>query len=260
MTAPAPPTWTADIGLRMRRHFLLKLVGTSTFIWLFFLGYFHLLRHPVQAVVVMPLTALDALIPFQPAALFAYLSLWLYVGVAPGLQLTLRELLVYGLWVSGLCVTGLGIFYLWPTAVPPLTLDVSGFTGFRMLQGVDAAGNACPSMHVAIAIFTAIWLEHLLRNARAPGGLRLFNIAWFLAIAWSTLAIKQHVVLDVVAGALLGIAFAWPSLRWRPGRRCRATGDSDACCAPSQARPDVCSNRGALWRLDPRLDEKERCR
>lgn len=201
----------------MRRHFLLKLIGTTAWVWAFFIGYFYLLRHPAYPVVVMPLTALDPLIPFQPAALYAYLSLWLYVGVAPGLQLTFRELIVYGLWAGALCLAGLGLFYFCPTAVPPLAFDVSGYPGFRMLQGVDATGNACPSMHVAIAMFTVIRIEHLLRDARAPIGLRVCNVAWFLAISWSTLAIRQHVVIDVVAGALLGIAFAIPSLRLRPG-------------------------------------------
>ena len=215
--APPPPPWTTEIALRMRRHFLLKLVGTTVWVWIFFVGYFHVLRHPAYPVVVMPLTALDALIPFEPNALYAYLTLWLYVGVAPGLQLTFRELLVYGLWAGALCMTGLVLFYFCPTAVPPLLFDVSQYPAFRMLQGVDAAGNACPSMHVAFAMFTAIWVEHLLRNARVPIGLRVANLAWFVAISWSTLAIRQHVVIDVVAGALLGIAFAILSLRWRPG-------------------------------------------
>lgn len=217
MTAPNPALtpWTAEIGLRMRRLFLLKLFGTTAFVWAFFVGYFYLLRHPAQPVFLMPLTALDHLIPFQPSTLFAYLSLWLYVGVAPGLQRTFRELMVYSAWTAALCLTGLGIFYFWPTAVPPPTIDASGYPGFRMLQGVDAAGNACPSMHVAIAMFTVIWIEHLLRIARVPLALRALNVAWFLAIAWSTLAIRQHVVLDVLAGAVLGLAFALPSLRWR---------------------------------------------
>jgi membrane-associated phospholipid phosphatase len=164
----------------------------------------------------MPLTALDHLIPFQPYTLGAYLSLWVYVGIAPGLQLTFKELVVYGLWIGGLCITGLALFYFWPTQIPPLSMDVSGYPGFAMLQGVDAAGNACPSMHVAVAIFTAVCVEHLLREARTPAMLRVLNWAWFAAIAYSTLAVKQHVVLDVVAGALLGMAFALPSLRWRP--------------------------------------------
>jgi len=221
MARPPPQTWVAEIGLRLRRMLLLKLVGVTAFTWLFFIGYFHLLQHPMQPVMVMPLTALDHLIPFQPQALFAYLSLWVYVGTAPGLQLRFTELLVYGLWVGALCLTGLACFYFWPTQVPPLAIDVSGFPGFATLQGVDAAGNACPSMHVAVAMFTVIRLEDVLRRAGAPTWLRLINRAWFIAIVLSTLMIKQHVVLDVLAGALLGVAFALPSLRWRPapGRR-----------------------------------------
>ena len=212
----ASRVWRAEIGLRMRRMLALKLVGVTAFTWLFFIAYFHLLRHPVNPVLVMPLTALDHLIPFQPQALFAYLSLWVYVGTAPGMQMTFVELVVYGLWAAALCLAGLACFYFWPTQVPPLLVDVTAFAGFATLQGVDAAGNACPSMHVAIAMFTVIRLEDVLRRAGAPGTLRLVNGAWFVAIAASTLLVKQHVVLDVAAGALLGIAFAWPSMRWRP--------------------------------------------
>ncbi|HJV71427.1 phosphatase PAP2 family protein [Ideonella sp.] len=200
----------------MRRLFLLKLFGITAVITLFFMGYFHVLRHPVYPVAVMPLTALDALVPFQPSMLVPYLSLWFYVGLAPGLQLTIRQLLTYAVWATGLCLTGLGVFYLWPTAVPPLTVGVTDWTGFEMLRGLDASGNACPSMHVAFAVFSAFWLAQVLRSARVPAGLRILNLAWLLAITWSTVAIRQHVVLDVVAGALLGAMFAWLSLRWRP--------------------------------------------
>ena len=213
---PTPLPWPAEIWLRARKLFLLKFVGTSVFTWLFFIGYFHLLRHPVHPVLQMPLTPLDHLIPFQPWMLFPYLSLWVYVGFAPGLQRTFSELVVYGLWIVGLCLSGLAFFYFWPTAVPAPGIDVSGYAGFAMLQGVDAAGNACPSMHVAVAMFTALRLDDVLRQARTPVVFRWLNAFWFLAIAWSTLAIKQHVVLDAAAGALLGVAFALPSLRWRP--------------------------------------------
>jgi hypothetical protein len=216
--APASPRqpWAVEILYRMRRHLVLKLVGTTAFTWLFFIGYFHLLRHPVHQVVVMPLTALDRWVPFQPHALIAYVSLWFYVGVAPGLQRSFAELLVYGLWVGALCLSGLTIFYLWPTQVPPLLTDVSGLFGFGLLKGVDASGNACPSMHVAVAMFTAIRVDDVLRQARTPSALRVANGVWLAAITFSTLATKQHVALDAAAGALLGIAFALPSLRWRP--------------------------------------------
>lgn len=217
MPSPRPSAWKSELGLRMRRHLAVKLVGTTAFTWVFFIGYFHLLRNPVNPTSVMPLVALDHLVPFQPQLLPIYLSLWFYVGIAPGLQLTFAQLLAYGLWVGTLCLTGLALFYFWPTAIPSLMPHTAGFSGFSVLRGVDAAGNACPSMHVAVAMFSALWIERVLRLIQAPAALRLVNAAWFLAIAYSTLAIKQHVVLDVLAGALLGIAFALPSLHWRPG-------------------------------------------
>lgn len=216
-----PAAWPSDLGQRLWRYPVLKFIGVSAFMWVFFQAYFHLLRHPAYPVFEMPLTALDRLIPFQAQALAAYLSLWLYVGLAPGLLLTLRELVIYGLWAAALCLTGLAFFYFWPTAVPPRAIDVSGFPGFAMLKGLDASGNACPSLHVAASMFTAIWIDRLLRIAQAPRALRGSNLLWFIAIAYSTVAIGQHVVLDVAGGLALGAVFAALSLRLSAGLGCR---------------------------------------
>ena len=201
---------------RFRRRFWLKTIGISAFMWVFFIGYFHVLRNPVYPVTVMPLTPLDHWIGFQPAAMVAYLSLWFYVGIVPGLMWSLPALIVHGAWAAGLCLVGLLCFYFWPTAVPAAAIDVSNHPALALLQGVDAAGNACPSLHVATAMFTCVCLEHLLRRVGAPRGFRIANVLWFVAIAYSTLAVKQHVVVDVVAGAALGVVFALASLRWRP--------------------------------------------
>lgn len=198
----------------MRRHLVLKLFGTSLIIGVFFVAYLHLLHHPSYPVTMMPSTALDRLLPFQPQALFLYLSLWLYVGVGPGLQLRLLDLVNYTAWAAMLCVVGLVIFYFWPTQVPPLGFDVSPYFGFAMLQAVDAAGNACPSMHVAFSSFTLIRIDNVLRSIGAPKFMRAANVAWFAAIVFSTLLVKQHVVLDVFAGLVLGTVFAVASLRW----------------------------------------------
>lgn len=205
---PLAADWKADLRLRFWRYLALKFFGICAFMWVFFVGYFHTLRHPVYPVFEMPRTALDHLITFQPQAMLAYVSLWLYVGVAPGLLLTLKELIVYGLWAAALCAAGLAIFHFWPTAVPPHGIDVTGFPGFDLLTGIDAAGNACPSLHVASAVFTAIWVERLLRSIGVPRAMRVLNLLWVLAIAHSTIAIRQHVVLDIVAGAALGALFA----------------------------------------------------
>ncbi len=203
----------------MQWRFWLKLLGVSGFTWLFFLGYFHTLRHPVRPVFEMPLTALDHAISAQPAMLAAYVSLWVYVGIPTGLLLSLREMIIHGLWAAAMCAVGLLCFYLVPTAVPrPDALaDLAQHAGFALLQGVDAAGNACPSMHVASALFSAVWIDRMLRDmGRALRPLRLLNVTWLLLIVYSTLAIKQHVAYDVLGGAVLGLVFAVLSLRWFP--------------------------------------------
>jgi membrane-associated phospholipid phosphatase len=211
------PRWAAELGSRIRHGFPRTVISTSALTGLFFVAYFFVQRHPAYPPTLMPLTALDLLIPFQPAALLAYVSLWIYVGVGPGLQRTFREFAVYGLWLCALCIGGLAVFYFLPTQVPAPVLSVTRFPGFDMLHKVDETSNACPSMHVAVAIFTAVRVNASLRAMRVPFAVRCFNIAWCIVIAYSTLAIKQHVVLDVVAGALLGLSFAVMSLRWRPG-------------------------------------------
>ncbi len=218
-TVPGGTPWPTQLIRRVRHRFWLKLIGVSAFTWVFFIGYFHLLRNPVRPVIQMPMTALDQVIGHQPWAFWFYVSLWLYVGIAPGLMLKLRDLLLHGSWAAALCATGLLVFYLQPTAVPPhaLSPELAGHPGFALLQGVDAAGNACPSLHVATALFSAAWVQRLLRCAGAPRWLDVVSGVWLLLIVYSTMAIKQHVVLDVLAGALLGGLFAWASLRSLPG-------------------------------------------
>lgn len=219
MKDAAVTPWIPEFTARLKVLFWLKALGTSAWVWVFFIGYFHTLRHPAYAVSVMPLTVVDAWVPFLPWMLAPYLSLWLYVGVAPGLLRNFQSLWFYGLWAGALCLTGLLIFYFWPTKIPPLQVD-STAPGFALLQGIDAAGNACPSMHVAISVFSAAWIERTLRFIAAPRWLRAINVLWLLSICVSTLAVRQHVAWDVAAGVLLGAVFAWASLRWaRPEQR-----------------------------------------
>jgi hypothetical protein len=221
LSAPAPSLpWQTLLAQRMRYLWWLKFLGVCAFMWLFFIGYFHTLRYPLHDVVVMPLTWLDDAVAFVPQALWVYLSLWLYVGVAPGLLSSFRELLLYTAWIGALCLIGLACFYFWPTAVPRPALDLSAYPGFALLQGVDAPGNACPSLHVATAAFTALWVEHVLWTIGAPRWLRGSNALWVGAIVWSTMATRQHVAWDVAGGLLLALVFAALSLagRWGSAR------------------------------------------
>lgn len=224
---PAPEEdWKQTLLQRWKPLQWLKFCGTAAFTAVFFQGYFQVLRHPSREPFDMPLTPLDSWVPFTPSAIWVYLSLWVYVGSAPALLPNLRDLLRYAAWAAALCSSGLLLFWWWPTAVPtelhrldPAVLAHGLHGGFAVLRGVDAAGNACPSLHVATAVFTGIWVHRQLAAVGAPAWLRHLNLGWCAAIAWSTLAVRQHVVLDVLAGAALGVLFAAMSLRWGPAPR-----------------------------------------
>lgn len=209
-------SWYGRIAARVAAHWTLKATGTAAFMAVFFVGYLHLLRNPLFPVTIMPVTALDRSIAFQPAALGFYLSLWFYVSLPPALLDTRPELYSFGWHVGGLCLAGMLCFLFWPTAVPPAAIDWQQYSGFAVLKGVDAGGNACPSMHVATAVFSGIWLDRLLAETAAPRGWRAGNWVWCLGIVYSTLAIRQHVAIDVAAGTLLGAGVAALSLAMRP--------------------------------------------
>lgn len=216
-----PNPWSR-MAHAIARHFLLKSVGTVLFISLFFAAYFYLLKHPAYPVSVMPRTSLDQLIGFVPLALPVYLSLWVYVSLPPLFFIDRRELLHYGLAIALTCLSGLGVFYFWPTAAPAPDVDWLKYPDMQFLKNIDAAGNACPSLHVATAVFSGVWLHHLLRGFSAPSWLLLLNALWCAGIAWSTLATRQHVAVDVVAGITLGGLAAWLSLRLHRQRKVQA--------------------------------------
>ena len=206
--------WLHQAWLRGLKWWPAKLMGTALGMTLFFVAYFGVLHHPLFPVTTMPFTALDRLIGFRPEALPLYLSLWFYVSLVPALLIDRRELVSYALAVVGISVIGLGIFLLWPTTVFWPDTDWSRHPAFAFLQSADATGNACPSLHVAFAVFTAVWLHRLLRQMGAGLGVRAFNWLWCLGILYSTVAIRQHVALDVLAGAGLGAIAAGLHLRW----------------------------------------------
>lgn len=208
-----PSPWYQRAAAVIATDVYLKSIGTTLFIGLFFGAYFYLLKAPAYPSTVMPITVLDRLIGFQPLALPVYGSLWVYVSLPPALLATRRELYRYAWAMAATCLTGLIIFYFWPTAVPPAGVDWALYPGMDFLKNLDASGNACPSLHVATAVFSGLWLHHLLRRFGAPRWILGVNWVWCVGIVYSTLATRQHVVVDVLAGLLLGALMAHLSLR-----------------------------------------------
>ena len=196
--------WLTQCGRRLFILWPAKLIGTAVGMVLFFVFYLQILKHPQVAPSLMPVTPIDRWIGFLPAALPLYLSLWFYVSLAPALAASGRELIVDGITATILSGLGLGIFFLWPTTVPPHEGDWSQHHGFAFLRRVDASGNACPSLHVAFAILSAALLHSVLRETGAGRLVRATNWIWCVGIIYSTIAVRQHVALDVLGGAALG--------------------------------------------------------
>ena len=109
--------------------------------------------------------------------------------------------------------TSIRVPQVWPELSSGRLLTMQWMQGSKMLSHTD--DSLAIRNRLATAMFTAIWVDSLLRHLHMPTLLRVINGGWFAAIAYSTLATKQHVALDVLAGALLGIAFALPALRWQ---------------------------------------------
>jgi membrane-associated phospholipid phosphatase len=199
------------LGPRLKAHWRFKLVAGLIIFIAFFIGYFLLLNFHVFPVREMRVTALDRLIPFQPDALLLYLSLYLYILFAPWLLDNKRDLKACCLALSGLGLVGLVIFLFWPTAIPR-----PDSPAYRPLISIDKPGNACPSLHAACAVFSAICIDRLARHLGDRGLARSLSWLWCLGILYATLATKQHVAVDVVAGSVLGAAWAGLYLRFFP--------------------------------------------
>jgi membrane-associated phospholipid phosphatase len=212
---PTGPTVRSVVDWRaiFLNDFWFKFLGTSAFMSLFFWAYLFLLKNPVFPVTTMPLTVIDQWIGFAPLALIPYLSLWLYCSLPVTLMPTRARLLNFGFWIGAMCLLALSIFYWWPNAMPPADIDWAQHPSVAFLKAVDAAGNACPSLHVAAAVYSSFWVYWLMRELRLGWRAQSIQILWGVAIVYSTMATKQHVALDVLAGTVLGIVFSLSS-RW----------------------------------------------
>ncbi|HYH94491.1 phosphatase PAP2 family protein [Hyalangium sp.] len=150
-------------------------------------------------------TPLDTAIPFLPWTFPAYWSFFVLLLVVAW-QLHPSEYsrgLRAVLWVLAVCFTGFILF----TAHYPRP-DVESIASpfwreeFRWLWSKDLPGNTFPSVHVAITVLG------LLRLWRRRG--RVLWAVWATLICLSTLTVKQHFVVDVLGGLVVGLAVhAW---------------------------------------------------
>jgi membrane-associated phospholipid phosphatase len=175
--------------------------------------YFIPQHWPFAAAMELPLTALDRAIPFWPATAPLYFGTFVLLVLAFLAQPD-RERRTRFLYANVLAqIAGMLIFVFWPTKYPrelfPLP-DPAGAPGTMLLgfmRALDTPVNCLPSLHVCTTTLCVLALS----------GSRWFGAALAVGplLAASTLTVKQHYVVDVLAGAAQGAAAWWICFRWR---------------------------------------------
>jgi membrane-associated phospholipid phosphatase len=191
----------------------------------FWIGYFLLERQPALSITQMPELSLDRMIPFQPEAAFIYVSQFATMPAMIWLMRTRSQLLACCRGLSLLIALSFIVFYLWPTSVARPEVVSHQFFFYDLVAGSDLPRNACPSLHAAFGVFTAGCAWEVFRDWKHGRWFTGTMWIWTVAVLASTLLIKQHVLLDLVAGMALG-SMAWWSMHWQPKKGMARRGQS----------------------------------
>ncbi|HNC22831.1 MAG TPA: phosphatase PAP2 family protein [Opitutaceae bacterium] len=150
--------------------------------------------------------AIDDLIPYRPGWVWIYSCLYYPVIVYINFVMqSPRQFLHVAMSFVILLAMQMTFFLLFPVITPEAwrannqRRDLSErFLAF--VQSFDGRANSFPSMHVSVATLTAL---HLMPN------LGMWAMAFPLLIGLSCLFTKQHYLIDLPAGAVLGGAAFW---------------------------------------------------
>jgi membrane-associated phospholipid phosphatase len=146
----------------------------------------------------------DLHIPFVPAAVLGYISLYLPLWGAAFILRSCRELRALAITLAAVILIAGVCFLVIPAdnVFPPPPDDMGVWTGLvRWAKLIALEHNMLPSLHVALS---AVCLAIYARRARPLGRLLLW--LWASVIGLSTLLLHQHYVLDVVTGFALALA------------------------------------------------------
>jgi membrane-associated phospholipid phosphatase len=177
--------------------------------------YFTLQRVAAFPLRRLPVTPVDRWVDFDPRWVAAYLSLALLVPIAPLLASSRDELVRYAKGLAILCLPCFAAFLLFPVAGPRPD-GAAAHELYQRLISWDGPLNAFPSLHAGLAVFSLLFAYRVTWEAipRADRmALGILGPLWGAAILYSTLATKQHWVVDLAPGALL--ACAGHALAWR---------------------------------------------
>ena len=112
------------------------------------------------------------------------------------------------------------VFLFFPVAAPPRLDHTGNHPSMIIISAYDGSFNCFPSLHAAFLFYMAALGWRLFGTVVRPIEVGLCVI-WGTGILYATIAIRQHYVLDLVAGAAVGCLSYW--LAWRGSDKALAT-------------------------------------
>jgi membrane-associated phospholipid phosphatase len=197
---------------RLRVHWWTKLWLGSLLTIVFCAGYFLIGYHPVRSPVRLALTTIDRSVPFSPGWVWVYQSIYLLL-LAAWLSETADELRRYAIGFAILMLAGFSCFLLWPVA-GPRPEEMSNDPMYRVLVRYDTTLNSFPSLHMALATYSASTAVAV-TSASLRRLLAVLLPVWVAIIGYATLATKQHYWVDLPPGILLGLLAQYLAWRYR---------------------------------------------
>lgn len=193
------------------------LVPTAIY-GIFYLLWFDYLEEMPQRDFIILNNSMDEAIPFIEAFVVPYLS-WFLFMLFWGVLLNFTDRDAYDRMIT-MCIIGMTLFLIVSTIVPTAVDLRPHYIGryniftrmCRALWATDTPTNVWPSIHVfnTAAITVSVLRSKLFENANLLH--RAGLIGWAALIILSTVFIKQHSLLDVLAGGILAVVstlFVW---------------------------------------------------
>jgi membrane-associated phospholipid phosphatase len=171
-------------------------------LWVY-VPYLLLQRYHFFPVTIMSSSSLDHIIPFSDKAVWLYLSIYLLMPIGPFLMNNRKQIFRYATGIVFISVFADIVFLFWPTSCPRPSVQGTN-AAYQALTAIDNSFHAFPSLHAAFAVYSALCGGLVLREL---GNRSIWQIGlglWALLILYATLATKQHVVADIIAGGALG--------------------------------------------------------
>jgi membrane-associated phospholipid phosphatase len=144
-------------------------------------------------------TDFDKLLPFTPEMVYVYMSFYVVILLSVFAVKTEND---FNRMITSILATLIftyPFFYFFPAYYPPVHFETNNFTT-KFLQWcfeADVPNNTFPSLHVGLSFTIAFGIMHLRKRI---GWLYLI---WAIAIAFSTVMVRKHFVMDVFGGIII---------------------------------------------------------